>query len=112
MRDGHIVGEPMRAYEAGQELLCLDTEGPALHARFQKVWRGLWRGVAAHCQASFLIYIYIYMIIHWAQDGILHDPEIHTVTLPILQSCNYICLVSCVLYSAQLQWCCQCHAIN
>ena len=30
-RDRHIVGEPMCAYEAGQELLCHDAGGPALH---------------------------------------------------------------------------------
>ena len=27
--DGHIVGEPLRAFEAGQELLCLEATGEA-----------------------------------------------------------------------------------
>ncbi len=31
-KDRHIVGEPMRAFEAGQELLCLDAWGPVLRA--------------------------------------------------------------------------------
>ena len=32
--DGYIVGEPMRAHEARQELLCLDAKGLALHGRY------------------------------------------------------------------------------
>ena len=40
MRDGHIVGELMRAFEAEQELLCPDTMGLALVLVPVPLWRG------------------------------------------------------------------------
>ncbi len=69
-KDRHIVGEPMRASEAGQELLCLDAWGPVLRAcLLARCDRAIptsrpgarpWDRVALHAVQPVLnIYIYI-----------------------------------------------------
>ncbi len=88
-KDRHIVGEPMRAFEAGQELLCLDAWGPVLRAcLLARCDRAIptsrpgarpWDRVALHAVQPVLnIYIYIYMtqeVNKFALPGFRHSVD-------------------------------------